>query len=181
MEWTRESLCENLRGVLTDSVDMSWQSNIGALAVLSVAGAFFYNQFAEADKAREVRRAEQLAIEAKQKAERDAADRLLADPVATRAEIERRLTSWIKSKDDVYILELQSSSGRQSIQTIPRSRQWSVQCNSGSLIVEFPPALADEPDAALKLRVLPGKLDAQQCREYVSLVAERMGYLTRGQ
>src|SRR5262249_14868347 len=116
---------------------------------------------------------------AKAKAESDAAARLLSDPVATKAEIEKRLGSWITVKDDVYILEERTSTERQLIRTIPRNRTWTVTCVGGVLAAEFPTRSEDEDDYALKQRLLPGKLDAQQCRDYVAFVAGKMSTLTR--
>lgn len=49
--------------------------------------------FARATTKRRVQRAE---YEAKAKAEKDATATLLADPVATKTEIEKRLRSWIE-------------------------------------------------------------------------------------
>lgn len=158
---------------------MGWGGKIGGTVAVLLVGGFFYYLWAEADRDKQLRLAQQAEYEGKAKAERDAAARLLADPVATKAEIDKRLASWITAKDDVYILEVRSGSGRQLMRTIPRTRTWSVTCIGGTLAVEFPTLSDDEEDFALKLKLLPGKLDDQQCRDYVELVAGKMGNLTR--
>jgi hypothetical protein len=158
---------------------MKWRGKLGGALAALVVGGFFYFMWVEADNDRKARAAKEAEDTAKAKADYDATARLLSDKVATRGEIEKRLNSWITVKDEVYILEARTASGRQLIRTVPRNRAWSVTCVGGVLAVEFPTLSADEDEYALRERLLPGKLDAEQCRTYVAFVADKMSALTR--
>ena len=149
-------------------------------AVVAIVAAFFYLRPAPAEQEDHPTKAEiSEKAEADRKAReaaRDAEAQLFADQVRAKAEIELRMSRWIRQENGAFHLIDRAGSPNFKLFAISKNAPWHVSCDARGLTVEFLGALSisvrgGEGDASPEIsrEITRTRLSENQCGQAVQV------------